>query len=70
MFCTGRVRLVNDFIAMGFGLLTLQDNECHVLNDAPAKEGGTIGIASITHNRFTFPHSGRVATHGWYFAME
>jgi glucokinase len=37
-----RVRLLNDFEAMGYGLLTLADSECHVLQDALVVEGGVI----------------------------
>eukprot|EP00122_Pirum_gemmata_P013568 Pgem_evm1s12636 len=36
------VRLVNDFTAMGYGLLTLDPSECLVLNDAPVVEGGVV----------------------------
>ena len=34
--------LVNDFTAMGYGLLTLRDEECYVLNDVKPKEGGVV----------------------------
>lgn len=37
-----RVLLVNDFTAMGYGLLTLKAEECFVLNDAPARDGGVV----------------------------
>jgi glucokinase len=36
------VLLVNDFTAMGYGLLTLRDDECVVINNVPPKEGGVI----------------------------
>eukprot|EP00123_Amoebidium_parasiticum_P013127 comp21786_c0_seq1/m.30950 comp21786_c0_seq1/g.30950 ORF comp21786_c0_seq1/g.30950 comp21786_c0_seq1/m.30950 type:complete len:357 (-) comp21786_c0_seq1:402-1472(-) len=37
-----RVLLVNDFTAMGYGLLTLRNDECAVLNDVPPVEGGVV----------------------------
>eukprot|EP01134_Creolimax_fragrantissima_P001189 CFRG1189T1 len=37
-----KVLLVNDFTAMGYGLLTLSDDECLVLNDAKPKAGGVV----------------------------
>ncbi|KNC74868.1 glucokinase, variant [Sphaeroforma arctica JP610] len=37
-----KVLLVNDFTAMGYGLLTLADDECLILNDVPPKEGGVV----------------------------
>lgn len=37
-----RVLLVNDFTAMGYGLLTLKAEECFVLNDVPARDGGVV----------------------------
>lgn len=37
-----RVLLVNDFTAMGYGLLTLKADECYVLNDVSPKEGGVV----------------------------
>jgi glucokinase len=37
-----QVLLVNDFTAMGYGLLTLRDDECVVINNVPPKEGGVI----------------------------
>lgn len=36
------VRLINDFAAMGYGLLTLKPHEYIVLNDAPREEGAPI----------------------------
>uniref|UniRef100_K3WIP5 Glucokinase n=1 Tax=Globisporangium ultimum (strain ATCC 200006 / CBS 805.95 / DAOM BR144) TaxID=431595 RepID=K3WIP5_GLOUD len=36
------VRLINDFAAMGYGLLTLKPHEYIVLNDAPKEEGAPI----------------------------
>ena len=36
------VLLVNDFTAMGYGLLTLKPDECYVLNDVAPKEGGVV----------------------------
>jgi len=43
------VTLVNDFTAMGYGLLTLNDNEVHCLNDVPGIVGepiATIGAGT------------------------
>lgn len=37
-----KVLLVNDFTAMGYGLLTLRPEECHVLNDVQPKDGGVV----------------------------
>lgn len=34
--------MVNDFTAMGYGLLTLRDDECLVMNDVPPVEGGVV----------------------------
>lgn len=36
------VKLINDFAAMGYGLLTLKPHEYIVLNDAPREEGAPI----------------------------
>lgn len=36
------MRLINDFAAMGYGLLTLKPHEYIVLNDAPKEEGAPI----------------------------
>lgn len=36
------VQLVNDFTAMGYGLLCLKAEETFVLNDVPPREGGTV----------------------------
>ncbi|CAK4096408.1 unnamed protein product [Aphanomyces euteiches] len=36
------VKLINDFVAMGYGLLTLREHEYLVLNDVPREEGAPI----------------------------
>ncbi|RLN37644.1 hypothetical protein BBJ28_00007332 [Nothophytophthora sp. Chile5] len=36
------VKLINDFAAMGYGLLTLRPHEYLVMNDVPKEEGGVI----------------------------
>eukprot|EP00931_Biecheleriopsis_adriatica_P060285 TRINITY_DN36191_c0_g1_i1.p1 TRINITY_DN36191_c0_g1~~TRINITY_DN36191_c0_g1_i1.p1 ORF type:complete len:727 (-),score=166.86 TRINITY_DN36191_c0_g1_i1:38-2188(-) len=38
----GKVELVNDFVAQGYGMLTLGDDEVTKLNDAPGKPNGAI----------------------------
>eukprot|EP00931_Biecheleriopsis_adriatica_P112393 TRINITY_DN86_c0_g1_i1.p1 TRINITY_DN86_c0_g1~~TRINITY_DN86_c0_g1_i1.p1 ORF type:complete len:438 (-),score=87.02 TRINITY_DN86_c0_g1_i1:129-1442(-) len=40
-----RVELINDFVAQGYGILTLNRSEdCEVLQDAPVKEGAPIAV--------------------------
>lgn len=38
----GRVELINDFVAQGYGMLTLQDDETKKLNDAERQPGAPI----------------------------
>eukprot|EP00300_Choanocystis_sp_HF-7_P030825 c39788_g1_i1.p1 GENE.c39788_g1_i1~~c39788_g1_i1.p1 ORF type:complete len:888 (+),score=215.31 c39788_g1_i1:301-2664(+) len=38
------VRLVNDFVANGYGLLSLKESETVTLQDVPAKSGAPIGL--------------------------
>ncbi|KAL3928923.1 MAG: hypothetical protein SGPRY_002183 [Prymnesium sp.] len=42
MFGIPRVELINDFVAQGYGLLTLGPNECIKLNNVEKKEGAPI----------------------------
>ncbi|KAI9030350.1 glucokinase [Hyaloraphidium curvatum] len=42
VFKIPKVKLLNDFEAMGYGLLTLDDSECHVLQDVKPVPGGVI----------------------------
>jgi len=39
-----QVTLVNDFVANGYGLLTLTDSETHTLQDVPAQAGAPIAL--------------------------
>ncbi|CAH0476997.1 unnamed protein product [Peronospora belbahrii] len=55
------VKLINDFAAMGYGLLTLRPHEYIVLNDAPKDESApmaTIGAGTGLGECFLTPDSG------------
>jgi len=43
-FKIGRVEIINDFVAQGYGVLTLSDQEVAVLNDAPPRHGAPVAV--------------------------
>lgn len=44
-FCIQRVELINDFVAQGYGILTLNPKkDCEILQDAPIKHGAPIAV--------------------------
>ncbi|KAF0696280.1 Aste57867_12978 [Aphanomyces stellatus] len=56
-----QVKLVNDFVAMGYGLLTLREHEYLILNDVPRDETGpiaTVGAGTGLGECFLAPSDG------------
>lgn len=44
LFGIGRVEIINDFVAQGYGVLTLSDDEKYTLNDATPLNGAPIAV--------------------------